>query len=93
MANRTGKARSALNTLLNLAGFGLAAIASIVFCGIAAFSFLYTSEEMPQTSEIRDRSVEVKLVHESVPAEAELLGSGAEATFSRKFPLPENASP
>ena len=82
MANRTGRARPSLSTLLNLAGFGLAAAASIVFCVIAAFSFLYTSEEMPQTSEIRDRSVEVKLVHESVPAEAELLGSGAEATFS-----------
>jgi hypothetical protein len=81
MADRTGKARSALSTLLNLAGFGLAAAASIIFCVIAAFSFLYTSEEIPQTSEIRDRSVEVKLLDESFPAAAELLGSGAEATF------------
>ena len=61
MANRTGRARPSLSTLLNLAGFGLAAVASIAFCGTAAFSFLYTSEEIPQISEIRDRSVELKL--------------------------------
>ena len=82
MANRTGKTRPALSTLLNLAGFGLAAIASITFCGIAAFSFLYTSQEMPQISEIRDRGVEVKPKHESVPAAAEILGLDAEAAFS-----------
>lgn len=82
MANRAGKPRPALSTLLNLAGFGLAAVASIVFCGIAAFSFLYTSEEMPQTYEIRDRGVKLKPMHESGPAAAELLGLGAEATVS-----------
>ena len=80
MANRTGKPRSALSTLFNLAGFGLAAVASIVFFGIAAFSFLSTSEELPQISEIRDRGVEVKPMHEPVPAAAELLG--AEPAFS-----------
>lgn len=82
MANRTGKSRPALSTLLNLAGFGFAAVASIVFWGMAAFSFLSTSEEMTQISEIRDRGVELKPMHESVPAAAELLGSGAEAAFS-----------
>ena len=96
MANRTGKSRPALSTLLNLAGFGLAAVASIVFCGIAAFSFLYTSEEMPQISEIRDRSVEVKPMHGSVAAAADLLGPGAEAALSdapRDSPAVPNRRP
>jgi hypothetical protein len=91
MANRTGKPRSALSTGLNLAGFGLAAVASIVFCGIAAFSFLYTSEEMPQTSENRDRSAEVKLTHESLSAAAELLGSGQDSPAGPDTP-PREAS-
>jgi hypothetical protein len=82
MANRTGKPRPALSTLLNLAGFGLAAVASIVFCGIASFSFLSTSKEMPQISDIHDRSIEVNQVRPPVPVEPGLLGSGAKAAFT-----------
>jgi hypothetical protein len=81
MANRTGKPRPALSTLLNLAGFGLAAVASIFFCGIASFSFLSTSKEMRQISDIRDREVDVNPVRPPVPVDPELLGSGAEAAF------------
>ena len=82
MANRTGKPRPRLSTLLHLTGFGLAAAASIVFCGIASFSFLYTSKEMLRTSDIRDRGVEVNLVRPPVAVEAELRGLGAEAAVS-----------
>ena len=83
MANRTGKPRlTPLSMLLDLAGFGLAAAASIVFYAIAAFSGLYISEETPKSSEIRDRDIEVRPVQPPVPVKAELLGLGAEATLS-----------
>jgi hypothetical protein len=52
MANGTAKPPLRLSTLVNLTGFGFAAAASMVFWGIASFSFL--SEILPEKSRIQD---------------------------------------
>jgi hypothetical protein len=82
MDNRTGNPRPMLSTLLNLAGFGLAAATSIVLWGIASFSFLDTKQRNIQNDR-HPRPVRRSTTGASAgPVEAELRGLRAEAAFS-----------
>jgi hypothetical protein len=99
-ASRTEEPRHTLSVLIYVISVALVAATTIVGFGIASFSLLYTSKEMP-SSVIRDWGVEVKLVLSGVvpythanaasaPAETTLPSPAVEAAL--RASLPEGAA-
>jgi len=97
MADQTEEPRLTLSALIYVVSLALVAAATIVSFGIAAFSFLDTSKEMPGGSGIRDRGAKLKPVLSGVvpythgnaapiPAETKLPSPAPEATLRASPP-------
>ena len=95
-ANRTEEPRHTLSAFIYVISVALVAATTIVGFGIASFSLLYTSKEMP-SSVIRDWGVEVKPVlpgvvpyphanAASAPAETTLPSPAVEAALRASLP-------
>lgn len=89
---RTGEPRLTLSALIYVVSVALVAAATTVSFGIASFSFLDTTKQMPRGSRISDRRAEPKPVlsdvvshnHENAapfPAEAKVSSTVVEATL------------